>query len=65
MSFGFRAFRILLIITAIEFVLGCAFQSKLIFPAERIPAGAAFSANKGGEEVSIKTEDGILLSGPT
>jgi uncharacterized protein len=62
MSFGFRAFRILLIIAAIEFALGCAFQTKLIFPAEKIPAGETFSANKGGEEVSIKTEDGVILS---
>ncbi len=59
---GFQAVRILLIVLAIVFAAGCAFQTKMIFPAEKIPAGEMFSANKGGEEISIKTEDGVTLS---
>ena len=62
MNSGFKAFRILFIVAAVEFAVGCAFQTRLIFPAEKIPAGQAFSANRGGEEVSLKTEDGVLLS---
>jgi uncharacterized protein len=62
MGIRFKAFRILCIISAIEFAVGCSFQTRMIFPAEKIPPGEKFSANKGGEEVTLRTEDGISLS---
>jgi uncharacterized protein len=59
---AFKAIRIFAIIAAIEAVLGCAFQNKLIFPAEKIPAGEPIARIRGGEEVTLKADDGVALS---
>lgn len=60
--YGFRTFRIAAIVAAIGTIVGCAFQTRMIFPAEKLPAGENFVRIRGGEEIIIKADDGVALS---
>ncbi|MDB5106432.1 MAG: alpha/beta hydrolase [Fibrobacteres bacterium] len=62
MGIAFKAVRILFIVCIIVFAVGCAFQTRMIFPAEKLPPGATFALGEGGEEVNLRTGDGVTLS---
>ncbi|HKP94859.1 MAG TPA: alpha/beta hydrolase [Fibrobacteria bacterium] len=54
--------RILFGIAALPALIGFFFQTKLLFPGGKLPAGYAFRMEPGAEEIRIRTEDGVSLS---
>lgn len=57
----FKVLRIPAIAAVIGTIVGCAFQTRMIFPAEKIPAGEKFVRIRGGEEITLNAEDGTAL----
>jgi fermentation-respiration switch protein FrsA (DUF1100 family) len=59
---AFQVLRIILIVAVIICAMGAFFQRELVFPGEKLPQNHAFVFAKPGEEVGIRTADGVDLN---